>query len=168
MDKMKVTKDIENKTLVIERTFDAPKAKLWGAYSNKELFEAWWGPEGWQTTTKEFDFKPGGRIHYCMKCVDKNQGEWFGKESWGLMVIENIDEPNGFSATDYFSDESGTPNAEMPTQKFIVEFVEEEGKTRLVTKSVSESVEKLEEVIKMGMIEGFGSQLNRLEKLVAA
>ena len=39
MDKTKVTKDLENKTLTIERTFDAPKEKLWRAYTDKEWFK---------------------------------------------------------------------------------------------------------------------------------
>lgn len=167
MTKAQVTKDVENKTLVIERTFDAPKEKMWQAYADKAMFERWWGPEGWDTTTKEFNFTPGGTIHYCMKCVDEAQGEWFGKESWGLMVISEIDEPNQFSAQDHFSDAEGTKNPDMPTQTFIVEFIEEDGKTRLVNKSILQSEEEMEEVIKMGQIEGFDSQMNKLEKLLA-
>ena len=168
MDKVKVTKDLENKTLVVERTFDAPKENVWRAYSEKDMFEGWWGPEGWVTTTKEFDFRQGGKIHYCMKCVDEKQGEFFGQESWGLMVIETIDAPNSFSAMDYFSDASGAPNANMPAQRFVVEFVDEGGRTRLVNRSVSESAEQLEQLVQMGMIEGFASQLNRLEALLKA
>lgn len=167
MDKTKVTKDIENKTLTIERTFDAPKEKLWRAYADKEWFQKWWGPEGWQTTVKEFDFKPGGKIHYGMKCVDESQGEWFGQESWGLMQIESADEPNSFTAADYFSDAEGVVAEGMPSQKFVVEFVEDGGKTRLVTRSITETAEQLEELVKMGMVEGFASQLNRLEQLLA-
>lgn len=168
MDKTKVTKDLENKTLIIERTFDAPKEKLWRAYADKEWFEKWWGPEGWETTTKAFDFRVDGKIHYCMKCVDENQGEFFGQEAWGIMLIETADEPNSFSAKDYFSDAEGALNTEMPGQTFVVEFIEEGGKTRMVNKSIVESAEQLEELIKMGMVEGFSSQLNRLERLVAA
>lgn len=163
MDKTKVTKDLPNKTLVIERSFNASKEKLWAFYAEKEKFEAWWGPEGWQTTTKQFEFKSGGRIHYCMKCVDQNQTEWYGKESWGLMDIETMSAPDRFSALDAFTDESGQINSSMPTQRFEVELVEENGVTRLICKVVAESAEKLEEVIKMGMIEGFDSQLNKLE-----
>ena len=166
MEKVKVSKDLENKTLIIERTFDAPKEKLWRAYSNKEWFEKWWGPEGWETTAKEFDLKPGGKIHYCMKCVDENQVEWFGREACGLMYIEKVDESNSFSADDYFSDAEGTINEQMPIQKFEVEFIEEGGKTRLVNRSLLETAEQLEELSKMGMVEGFTSQLNKLEKLL--
>lgn len=166
MDKTKVTKDLENKTLVIERTFDVPKEKVWKAYADKDWFEKWWGPEGWETTTKVFDFKPGGTIHYGMKCVDENQGEWFGKESWGLMRIETIEEYRSFTAADSFSDADGTLNEEMPTQKFEVEFVEEEGKTRLISRSICNTAEELEQLVKMGMVEGFSSQLNKLEVLL--
>jgi uncharacterized protein YndB with AHSA1/START domain len=168
MDKTKVTKDIENKTLTIERVFDAPMEKLWRAYADKEWFETWWGPQGWQTTTKEFNFTVGGKIHYGMKCVDENQGEWFGQESWGLMEIESLDEPRKFAAKDFFSDANGTINQEMPPQRFEVEFVEEDGKTRMINRSIVESADQLEQLIKMGMVEGFSSQLERLEALLAA
>jgi uncharacterized protein YndB with AHSA1/START domain len=168
MDKTKVTKDLETKTLTIERTFDAPKDKVWRAYADKDWFERWWGPEGWETTVKEFDFRPGGRVHYCMKCVDENQGEWFGQESWGLMMLEAISEPNSISAQDRFSNAEGTVEESMPRQRFEIELVDDGGKTRLVTRSIAESAEQLEELVKMGMVEGFSSQLNRLELLLAA
>lgn len=167
MADVKVTKDLENKTLIIEYVVNAPKQKVWRAYADKAWFEKWWGPEGWETTTKEFAFKPGGRIHYCMKCTDKDQGEWFGQESWGIMEIESIDEPNGFKAKDLFSNPEGTAQEGMPTQKFNVELVEEDGKTRLISRSISDSAESLEQLVKMGMVEGFSSQLDKLDMLMA-
>jgi uncharacterized protein YndB with AHSA1/START domain len=166
MEKVKVNKDPEKKSLTIERVFDAPKEKLWRGYSNKEQFEKWWGPEGWETTAVEFEFKPGGKIHYCMKCVDENQVEWFGQEACGIMYIQKIDEPSSFSADDYFSDTEGNINEQMPPQKFEVEFIEEDGKTRFVNRSFLETTEQLEELVKMGMVEGFTSQLSKLEKVL--
>ena len=168
MADVRVNKDLENKQLIIEATFNAPLEKLWKAYTTKEQFEKWWGPEGWETTTKEFDFKPGGRVHYCMKCTDPNQKEWYGQEAWGLTIINEIDEPNSYSATDHFSDESGVPNTEMPTMTLAVAFRHEDGKTTVVNRTITETVEQLEQLLKMGMVEGFSSQLNRLEQLVAA
>ena len=96
MSELQVTKDVNSKALTLEREFDAPIDKLWRAYTDKDWFEKWWGPEGWQTTATEFDFQVGGRIHYDMKCVDERQKEWYGKSSWGVMMIEDIDEPNSF------------------------------------------------------------------------
>src|SRR5687768_1056810 len=118
MPNVTVNKDLENKTLTIECTVDAPKEKVWRAYADKEWFEKWWGPEGFETTTKEFDFRVGGKLHYGMKCVDEAQGEWFGKESWGMMEIESMDEPNSFTAKDVFADADGNVDENMPTQRF--------------------------------------------------
>lgn len=121
----------------------------------------------WETTTKEFNFVPGGRVHYDMKCVDENQGEWFGQSSWGMMVIEAVDAPNSFTYKDYFSDESGTMNQDMPTLTVTNNFVEENGRTKLTSTSVADSAEQIEELIKMGMVEGFTSQLKKLDAMLA-
>ncbi|HEY0964955.1 MAG TPA: SRPBCC domain-containing protein [Candidatus Saccharimonadales bacterium] len=167
MAEVNVTKDLENKTLIIEYVANGPKEKVWKAYADKEWFEKWWGPEGWETTTKEFDFRPGGRVHYGMKCVDENQGEWFGQVSWGMMEIDAVNEGESFAYKDYFSDENGTLNRELPTMTVTNEFFEEAGKTKIVSRSVADSAEQIEELLKMGMVEGFTSQLNRLDELVA-
>jgi uncharacterized protein YndB with AHSA1/START domain len=167
MHKTNVTKDLENKTLKIVRTFDAPKDKVWRMFAEKEWFEKWWGPEGWETTTKEFNFVPGGQVHYDMKCVDENQGEWFGQSSWGLMKIQNVDAPNNFTYVDYFSDEDGTLNEEMPALTVTNEFIEEDGKTKFVSTSQADSAEQIEQLLKMGMAEGFDSQMNKLDKIFA-
>ena len=167
MVNLTVNKDLENKTLITECTFDAPKEKLWQAYTTKEMFEKWWGPEGWETTTKEFDFRPGGKVHYGMKCVDENQGEWFGQESWGVTFIEVVDEGNSYRARDHFADAEGNINQDMPAMVMENHFAEVDGKTTITSKVITESVEQLEQLLKMGMLEGFTSQLNKLEALLA-
>lgn len=167
MAEVKVTKDLENKKLIIEFVANGPKEKAWRAYADKEWFEKWWGPEGWTTTTKQFDFRPGGVVHYDMKCVDEAQGEWFGQSSWGLMEIQSIDELNSFTYMDYFSDEQGVKNQDMPALTITNEFIEEDGKTRIVSTCLADSAEQIEELIKMGMVEGFSSQLNKLESLLS-
>lgn len=167
MPEVKVTKDLENKKLIIEYLANGPKDKVWRAYAEKDQFEKWWGPEGWETTAKEFDFVPGGRIHYGMKCVDERQTDWFGKFSWGLMVIKDVTDGESFTYQDYFSDENGTLNTDMPTLAITNEFFEENGKTKIVSTSLADSAEQIEELIKMGMVEGLGSQLTKLDALVA-
>lgn len=167
MADVKVTKDLENKKLVIEYVANGPLDKVWHAYANKDLFEKWWGPEGWETTVKEFTFEPGGRVHYSMECVDKNQGEWFGQSSWGVMEIQTVEAPKSFTYKDYFSDEAGTLNKEMPVLTITVDFSEENGKTKIVATSYADNAEQIEQLVKMGMVEGFSSQLNKLDSLVS-
>lgn len=168
MNEVKVTKDSENKTLVIEREFDGSVDKVWKAYADKETFEKWWGPEGWETTTKEFNFVSGGRVHYGMKCVDEQQGEWFGQTSWGLMALESVEDGKSFTYKDYFSDENGVLNQELPVLTITNEFVDlGDGRSKLVSRSVADNAEQIEELIKMGMLEGFSSQLTKLDAMLA-
>ncbi len=167
MADVRVTKDLTNKKLVIEYLANGPLEKVWRAYAEKDWFEKWWGPEGWETTVKEFSFVPGGRVHYGMKCIDENQAEWFGQTSWGLMEIQEVTDSKSFTYKDYFSDEAGTLNKDMPTLTITNEFLEEDGKTKIVSTSFADSTEQIEELVKMGMIEGFSSQLNKLDTLVS-
>lgn len=166
MANVNVTKDLENKKLVIEFMANGPKDKVWQAYADKDQFEKWWGPEGWETAVKAFSFKPNGRVHYGMKCVDERQGEWFGQTSWGVMEIQTVDELNSFTYKDYFSDESGELNTDMPALTVTNEFFDENGKTKIVSTSFADSAEQIEQLIQMGMVEGFSSQLNKLDTLV--
>ena len=168
MDKTKVTKDFENNTLIVKRTFNAPRERVWQAYADPEKFAQWWGPEGFETTVKEFEFKPGGKNHYGMKCVDERQGEWFGKTSWGLMKFESVDAPSSFVYKDYFTDETGVINEELPAMTITMDFIEEDGKTKLVSRGVVSSREELEKLVNMGMIEGLTSTLDKLEAFVEA
>jgi uncharacterized protein YndB with AHSA1/START domain len=168
MDKTKVMKDFENKTLIVERTFNAPRDRVWGAYANADQFAKWWGPKGFETTVKEFEFKPGGKNHYGMKCVDERQAEWFGQTSWGMMVFEDVDKPNSFVYKDYFTDEAGTINEDLPAMTITMDFIEEDGKTKLVSRGVVGSKEELEKLVNMGMIEGLTSTLDKLEAFVEA
>lgn len=167
MAEVDVIKDLENKKLVIEYVADGPKEKVWKAYADKEWFEQWWGPEGWETTVKEFNLAPGGRVHYGMKCVDENQGEWFGQTSWGLMEIQSVDDGNSFTYVDYFSDEDANLNRELPALRITNEFIEVDGKTKIISTSFADRAEQIEELIKMGMVEGFSSQLKKLDALVS-
>jgi uncharacterized protein YndB with AHSA1/START domain len=168
MDKLTVTKDLENKTLILERTFAAPAEKLWRAYSDKDWFTKWWGPQGWETTVKEFDFAPGGRNLYGMKCVDQNQGDFFGQESWGLMEYETIDEPRGFTYKDFFANPDGSKQENMPGVSIEIELRGNDESTTLVTRCIGETAEDIEKLIAMGMAEGFNSSADKLEELVTA
>jgi len=166
MADVKVTKDLENKKLILEFVANGPKNKVWAAFADKDQFEKWWGPEGWETKATEFAFEPGGKVHYAMKCVDENQGEWFGQTSWGAMVIQSVQPESSFTYEDYFSDEQGTLKNDMPTITVTNEFFDENGKTKIVSTSIAESADQIEQLIKMGMVEGFSSQLNKLDVLV--
>ena len=83
----------EEQILVLERTFDAPRDLVFAMFKEPEHLKHWWGPNGWDLPVCQMDFRPGGIWHYCMKCMDQNQSEFYGMESWGKAVYKDIDEP---------------------------------------------------------------------------
>jgi uncharacterized protein YndB with AHSA1/START domain len=162
-----VTKDAATKTLVIERLIDSPRERVWQVWTDPEMLAEWWGPRGWKTTIKTFEFKPGGVWHYGMECQDESQSEWFGKTAWGKAVYEDINEFNSFTYKDYFSDEDGNISDEMPVATVTMEFIETDSKTRLLSTSVFDTVEGYDKVLAMGVVEGVSQTWDRMEELLA-
>lgn len=156
----------EGKILTLERTFDAPRQKVWDAFTRPELFVKWWGPRGWVTEVKEFNFVEGGVNHYGMKCEDQAQVEWYGKYSWGKMIFSNIKPIDSFDYEDVFSDENGTTNTELPGSTTHLRFIEENDATKII--SVTEFVDEqaLQTVLEMGMLAGVTETWDRLEEMV--
>lgn len=48
--------------LVVERVFDAPRERVFDAFTQAEHLRNWWGPKMNTTVRMEFDARPGGRI----------------------------------------------------------------------------------------------------------
>lgn len=159
---------VEGPVIVLERVFDAPRELVFEVFSDGEHLKQWWGPRGWETTVSNMDFRPGGSWHYCMKCTDKNLGDFYGMESWGKSVYGEIEEPNKITYVDYFSDAEGSITEEMPAAKATVTFEELDGKTKLVCRTEYQSVEELEKVLEMGMEEGITQTWDRLEEYLLA
>lgn len=156
---------VENdNVLVLERVFDAPRELVFEMFKNPEHLKRWWGPRGWELPVCNVDFRPGGVWHYCMKCVDPNQGDFFGMESWGKAVYKEIVEPEKVSYVDYFSDAEGNENPDMPSTEASLEFIDLGGKTKLVNRATYVSAEALKTVMDMGMLQGITETWDRLEE----
>lgn len=48
--------------MTITRTFDAPIAKVWRAWTDPTVLQKWWGPRGVTNPTCEWQARPGGKI----------------------------------------------------------------------------------------------------------
>jgi uncharacterized protein YndB with AHSA1/START domain len=166
MSEMNITKDPENKTLTFERVFSAPRERVWAAWTTAEQLAQWWGPRGWKTDVKEFDFSPGGHLLYGMTCEDPEQKDWFGRTEWAKSVYRTIDEPNTFSYQDYFTDEHGTPTENMPTMSITIAFEATPEGTKVSSRTVFETQEAYEQTIAMGVTEGVGQTWDRLAELL--
>ena len=60
--------DLNNRTLTIEKTFNAPLKLVWEAWSQPEHIAQWWGPKGMETKVIVHEFKVGGIGNMSCKC----------------------------------------------------------------------------------------------------
>ena len=149
--------------LVVTRRFAAPRRLVWMAYSDCAHLKHWWGPQGWELTHCELDFRPGGTWHYCMT------GEYEGNtmESWGMATYEEIDAPQRFVYRDAFSDAEGNINPDLPQMVITVSLEEIDGETLLTSSTLFDSADARQQVIDMGMEEGMADTWDRLDDLLA-
>lgn len=54
-----VTAEPGKQEFVITGVFDAPRDRVFEAYTDPDLIPQWWGPEGLATTVDKKDFRPG-------------------------------------------------------------------------------------------------------------
>jgi uncharacterized protein YndB with AHSA1/START domain len=66
----------------------------------------------------------------------------FGRESWGKAVFQEIVVPERIVYTDAFSDAEGNVIEDMPVALVTLEFVEYDGKTKLINRTQYATVEK--------------------------
>lgn len=95
--------------------------------------------------------------------VQMRTREYFGQESWGKAVYQDISAPEKIVFIDMFADAEGNAVSGMPETLVKVEFIEGEHRTKLVMRSEFASEEALQQVIDMGIIQGVSSQFERLD-----
>jgi uncharacterized protein YndB with AHSA1/START domain len=61
--------------ITIERIFRATPGELWNFWTTKKGLESWWGPEGFETTVRRLEIRPGGRFEYDMTATGPEQVE---------------------------------------------------------------------------------------------
>ncbi|MDF2461591.1 MAG: hypothetical protein K0S68_994 [Candidatus Saccharibacteria bacterium] len=150
----------ETGELTISRVFNAPRDKVFKAWTSAEAIKQWWGPRTWPTVYCELDFNEGGKWHYAMQGPD-------GTKAWGLAIYKEIDEPSRIVYTDAFSDEDGNINHDLPVTTIEMTFEElPGGKTRIVSHA-KYTPEELQKVTAMGMEEGLAETWDRLEEYLA-
>ena len=160
----KMLSRVEGQELVFEREFAAPRELVFKAFAEAEHLRHWWGPRGWEVVHCTVDFRSGGVWHYGFKCMDPKQGDFYGVTSWGKAVYEEIVDGEKIVYIDYFSDEEGNISQELPPGTITLLFLEQDGRTRLVSRSRYETEEALKTVIEMGMEQGYAETLDRLEE----
>ena len=73
--KLEVIADPDKPTIVTRRTFDAPRALVFDAWTKPELMKRWLGPRALEMVLCEVDLRVGGGYRYVHRAPD---GQEFG------------------------------------------------------------------------------------------
>ncbi|PLR91675.1 ATPase [Bacillus sp. T33-2] len=161
---MKTT--VEDREMILERVFDAPRELVFKLHTDAEYLSRWWGPKGWILPVCNIDFRPGGVWHYCMRCIDEVQGDFYGHDSWGKAVYKEIVAPERIVYVDYFTDAEGNVAEGMPEAVITLTFTEHKGKAKMISRSRYETNDAVKSIIDMGAVQGMSETWDRLDHLL--
>jgi uncharacterized protein YndB with AHSA1/START domain len=111
-----------DREIVISRVIEAPRELVFEAFTEVRHLSQWWGPKGFSTTTRAFEFRVGGAWDFVMHGPDgTDHQEWITwteivpPERIALRHGERRDDPDTFESVLTFAAEGGATRIEMRT-----------------------------------------------------
>ncbi|HET6230641.1 MAG TPA: SRPBCC family protein [Longimicrobiaceae bacterium] len=145
--------DTADRELVITRDFDAPRDRVFDAFTDAEAIGRWWGPRGFRTTTHEKDARPGGVWRFIMHGPD-------GTDYPNLIEYTEVVRPERLAYA------HGTGEEDGRGFQVTVTFGEEGGKTRVTLRTIFPTPEARAAVMGYA-VEGGNQTLERLSEYLA-
>jgi uncharacterized protein YndB with AHSA1/START domain len=124
------------KSVVIERTFDAPVDLVWRLWTEPDHFKAWYGPGGASVPVADMDVRVGGKrlVGMSMETPNGTMHMWFTGEYREVVVNERL------VYTESMADEHGNvvspaamgmPEGHPEVTEVIVELEDLDGRTKM-------------------------------------
>ena len=111
-----------DREIVISRVIGAPPEVVFEAFTEVRHLSQWWGPNGFTTTTRAFEFRVGGEWDFVMHGPDgTDYQEWISwteivpPERIALRHGEFRDDPNAFESILTFAADGAATRLEMRT-----------------------------------------------------
>lgn len=151
--------DKENKTINIQREFNAELDLVWKAWTEAELLNQWWAPKPYHIETKTLNLEVGGIWLYAMVSPKS-------EKTWCKADYKAIETNKLLSWLDAFCDENGNENTIKPRSLWTNLFTEKNDVTLVEITLKHDKLEDIEIMIDMGFKEGFTATLNYLDELL--
>lgn len=111
-----------DREIVISRVIDAPRELVFEAFTEVRHLSRWWGPEGFTTTTRSFEFRVGGEWDFVLHGPDgTDYTEWITwteivpPERIALLHGESRGDANAFESVLTFEPDGAATRIEMHT-----------------------------------------------------
>jgi uncharacterized protein YndB with AHSA1/START domain len=149
-----------DRELVVTRTFDAPPARVFEAWTKPEQLKRWWAPKscGISFQSCEIDARPGGSYRFVFAHPSAPQPMAF----FGRYL-----EATPPSRLVWTNEEGGNEHGNGGGAITTVTFEDRDGQTRLVLHDRHPTKEALDEAIASGSPHGFGEMFEQLDALLA-
>lgn len=139
-----------DREIVLARVIDAPRERVFDAWTDPEQLAAWFGPEGLSIQTHEIDVREGGVWRFDMVGADVRYDN--------RMTFLRIDRPHRIEV-DHGSDTDEDPGK----FRMLVTFDEQsDGKTVLTLRQLHPSRARREGAVGFGAVEYGGQTLDKL------
>jgi uncharacterized protein YndB with AHSA1/START domain len=107
--------------LKITRIFDAPRTRVFDAWTNLDSGAGWWGPKGFTRLFHEIDLRPGGRWRLGMRSPD-------GKDHVSAGIYREIVPPGRLVMTHGWEGADGHPG---PETVVTITLTDRDGRTEM-------------------------------------
>ncbi|MDP3208430.1 MAG: SRPBCC family protein, partial [Rhodoglobus sp.] len=132
----------------------------WDAYIDPRQIERFWGPPTYPAKFLRHDAVAGGRSVYFMTGPE-------GDVHYGCWDWTSVEAPTAFEVLDRFADATGAPNLDLPPMRAEFAFEETKGGSRLTTTSRFDSLEQMQQLLDMGVLEGTNEAMSQIDTVLA-
>jgi uncharacterized protein YndB with AHSA1/START domain len=116
--------EIEERTLVLSRVFDAPRPLVFKVWTQPEHLARWWGPRGFTLISYKADARVGGSFRFGMRSPENT-------DHWAHGTYREVVAPERLVYTFAWEHPDGKPKHETI---ITLTFVEQGDKTKLTLK----------------------------------
>jgi len=113
---------VTDREVVISRLIEAPRDVVFEAFTEVRHLSQWWGPTGFSTTTRAFEFREGSSWDFVMHAPDGSDfPNWITwrqivrPEHIALLHGESADDPDAFESLLTFEDHGDRTRVVMRT-----------------------------------------------------
>ena len=138
----------------IQRVFDAPRDRVFAAYTDPATIPEWWGPRETTTIVDRMEVKPGGGWRYVARDADGSETAFRGE-------YREVSAPERIVQTFEWEGMPGHISVETAV------FEDLGDRTRVVTTSVFDTTEDRDGMLQSGMEGGMNETYDRLDELLA-
>ena len=142
-----------DREIVTERTFDAPRERVWAAFTDPELIPQWWGPRKYETVVDVMDVRPGGAWRFTHEGEDGEQHGFRG-------TYREVTPPERIVQTFEWEGMPGHVIVETATLEDLGE------QTKVTTVSLFHTTEERDGMLNSGMEGGLSESHERLDELL--